>query len=467
MKKIFTICGIGLVLALMSGPAYAQSFAFDLNGDGTPGDTEISIYQSDTIEVDVYVTGWGTTNFFGADFYFRWDTTSLDVVSYGYDDTVWSDSTFYLNDELYISMYKESPGVPGPDIKLISVVLHCKTAPSTDWIRTTLSPDGIAADVNGNPVFPGDGNANIIQLGGEPVECTGNEDCGTDGYINGDYCYEGDVYRDYRTYTCNNPGTQDAYCSHEDTGMKQEDCDYGCENGECLPEGGCRVTLEVEDTAHPAEVSFQVLVSMENLSDEVLAIETLLLDENNCLTCTGCAPDPVRAPGFTCFAYEQIFGECKVLMANLSADGPIAKGDGTVFTVNYTTNCCADDCDECITIAPVEEDTIIADACEDPVVPVCVKSGEICFITCGDVYPPESCGDGAINIFDILEEIDIILGIVENPLECQVEQGDVPTGDPTCEDCSPPDGEINIFDLLVIIDKALDKDNCCDYYYGI
>ena len=75
---------------------------------------------------------------------------------------------------------------------------------------------------------------------GEPAEncateCIVNEDCGTDNYINENYCYDDDVYRDYRTYTCNNPGMQDAYCSHEDTANIQEDCPFGCENGACLP----------------------------------------------------------------------------------------------------------------------------------------------------------------------------------------------------------------------------------------
>ena len=167
MKRPSILCGIALILTLIADTAYAQSFGFDMDGDGTPGDTETSIYQSDTIEVDIYLTGWGTTNFFGADWYFRWDTTSLDVVSYTYDDTVYDDCTFYLNDELAMSMYKDAPGVPGPDIKLITVVLHCKTAPSNDWIRATLSPDGIAADVNGTPVSPSDGEGTIHQ-----VECT-------------------------------------------------------------------------------------------------------------------------------------------------------------------------------------------------------------------------------------------------------------------------------------------------------
>ena len=111
---------------------------------------------------------------------------------------------------------------------------------------------------------------------------------------------------------------------------------------------------------------------------------------------------------------------------------------------------------------------------------MCTTDGEICFLTCGDLYPQDClggdclgdpfCGDGIINLFDILEAIDIILGLTE-PTDCQLSRGDVPNGvppycgnpagTPNCE----PDGDLDIFDVLVIIDRALGKTNCCDYCY--
>ena len=89
-------------------------------------------------------------------------------------------------------------------------------------------------------------------------------------------------------------------------------------------------------------------------------------------------------------------------------------------------------------------------------------------MACGDVYPRDclpndpNCGDGVVDIFDILEEIDFVLGIID-PSDCQITRADVPTGTPPY--CTPPDGIIDIFDVLVIIDMALGKPNCCDYYY--
>lgn len=93
---------------------------------------------------------------------------------------------------------------------------------------------------------------------------------------------------------------------------------------------------------------------------------------------------------------------------------------------------------------------------------------------CGDVWPQEpvpgvrDCGDGMIDLFDILETIDIILSF-QTPTECQLENGDVPNGlPPHCG--NPPgfpncesDGDIDIFDLVVIIDRVLRNSNCCYY----
>ncbi|MBW1856205.1 MAG: hypothetical protein JRJ00_16305 [Deltaproteobacteria bacterium] len=101
------------------------------------------------------------------------------------------------------------------------------------------------------------------------------------------------------------------------------------------------------------------------------------------------------------------------------------------------------------------------------------------FRICGDVYPSDcyecaNCGDGVVDLFDILEEIDIVLGLQDASM-CQMLHGDVPLGmPPYCGNpagVNPPnceaDGEIDIFDALVIIDKALSRLNCCDYcMYG-
>jgi len=98
-----------------------------------------------------------------------------------------------------------------------------------------------------------------------------------------------------------------------------------------------------------------------------------------------------------------------------------------------------------------------------------VRTAVLCaFIQCGDVYPLEclpdqpNCGNGAVDIFDILEEVDFVLGIA-TPSDCQATRADVPHG--THPYCTAPNGAIYVLDVLVIIDMALGKANCCDYCY--
>ncbi|MBW1824669.1 MAG: hypothetical protein JRI87_08910 [Deltaproteobacteria bacterium] len=48
---------------------------------------------------------------------------------------------------------------------------------------------------------------------------------------------------------------------------------------------------------------------------------------------------------------------------------------------------------------------------------------------------------------------------VKDPDDCQAVRADVPTA-------TPPDGGIDVADLMVIIDMALNRQDCCSYYYG-
>lgn len=52
----------------------------------------------------------------------------------------------------------------------------------------------------------------------------------SDGYVGVNYCYDNGVYRDYRNYYCS-----EGSCEYSTTSIKQEDCQYGCENGACNP----------------------------------------------------------------------------------------------------------------------------------------------------------------------------------------------------------------------------------------
>ena len=185
------------------------------------------------------------------------------------------------------------------------------------------------------------------------------------------------------------------------------------------------------------------------------------------LTCTMCEVNNDRALNFTCSAAEQPNGDCKVVLLSIG-DELINQGECNVLKVAFDVNDYGKT-NDCIDMW-LRTTSIVADRFGDS---LCVTRdpGTLCFITCGDIYPREcdectDCGDGIVDIFDILEEIDIILGLV-TPTDCQIERGNVPTG--TLPYCADPGtailDNINIFDSLVVIDMALGKGNCCDYYY--
>ena len=63
--------------------------------------------------------------------------------------------------------------------------------------------------------------------------CGSDSDCGNDQWVRDSYCQNDNIYRDYRTYTCNNPGTDGAYCTYSDKSNFVEECEDDCENGAC------------------------------------------------------------------------------------------------------------------------------------------------------------------------------------------------------------------------------------------
>lgn len=228
------------------------------------------------------------------------------------------------------------------------------------------------------------------------------------------------------------------------------------------------VTLTVESqTVQTTVDQFEVEVSMINQDHAIKGMQIELADDGD-LVCTSCEADSDRALNFTCTATEAADGDCNVML--VSIDDEIAQGEGVVLTVSFDGPGDALD-EDCINVW-VRSNAMVADRFGCALC-VCRVSGQICFKTCGDIYPAEClpddpiCGDGVVDIFDVLEAIDIALGI-QIPTDCQLAHGDVPGGTPPYCGCEGDDdcqtnGVIDLFDVLVIIDMALDKANCCDY----
>jgi len=87
----------------------------------------------------------------------------------------------------------------------------------------------------------------IARCNNERIICNRNSDCGSDGYIGNNYCsVNGDSVRDYKLYTCSNPGTPQSSCSNRVEQRLIDDCTSQeiCTNGICDIPQECR---ELED----------------------------------------------------------------------------------------------------------------------------------------------------------------------------------------------------------------------------
>lgn len=237
-----------------------------------------------------------------------------------------------------------------------------------------------------------------------------------------------------------------------------------------------KVIIDIGDTTvQPNTESAALDINLINPEHSIRALVADICEcgggEDN-LVCTECVIDPDRALDYTCSATEQINGCCKLVIYSTDPAATIAQGRGPIARVMYQ----AGDAEvgECTCLMPVNvrvSDQYNEDLC------TCPTPGDVCFRTCGDIYPPDclggpcadtSCGDGIVDLFDILEAVDIILNL-QTATACQIGNGDVPngippycgnpSGTPNCES----DSDIDIFDVLVIIDKALGRMNCCDY----
>ncbi len=227
------------------------------------------------------------------------------------------------------------------------------------------------------------------------------------------------------------------------------------------------VALTIGDQwANCGDVGVKIPICLVNLEVEVGAVQIDLCEINDCLICVGCEMTE-RTVIFDCMVNELDNGCCAVVVFSKNPGGVINPGECDIVIIDYTLKDEEGCCNNCIGIVPESIEVVnqygyIVDSMVNDI-------GMICPFECGDVEPAAStaaswdCGDGDVDIFDILEEVDFIIH-VKDPDECQAVRADVPTGTPP--DCDPPDGTIDVGDLMVIIDMALNRQDCCSYYYG-
>jgi len=130
-----------------------------------------------------------------------------------YADTDCDDSDEYTKDVC------NNPGTAQSSCSHLSIT--CLTDTDCD------DSDPYTEDVCNNP---GTDDSSCSYLS---IICLTNSDCGTDGYIGGPFCQNDDVWQDYITYTCNDPGISAASCSDSTVPELIEECPGGCIDGRC------------------------------------------------------------------------------------------------------------------------------------------------------------------------------------------------------------------------------------------
>src|SRR3989344_2463460 len=68
------------------------------------------------------------------------------------------------------------------------------------------------------------------------ILCTGNSDCGSDGFIGSRYCQGNTVHQDFKTFMCANAGSASSSCSSTTNSVPIKQCagNEMCSNGACV-----------------------------------------------------------------------------------------------------------------------------------------------------------------------------------------------------------------------------------------
>ena len=512
MKKLSIIFAVVMVLGVVSAMAAPNYQMDDASVAGKLLATTFSIPPGSNITLDVYLADANASQVAGGAWIdFTGSVALIQYVSAGRALTdgsegvtgPWQVGAGVLVNEpagpgtLMYVVANLGGAVPDADGDLIvgRIVLKCLGAGNANVAITTIPSVATWAPIADGTVVPG---AVTIQ---QVVECTVDADCTPAiGHLNdGLWCTgyskcEANICVDYNVAPCNDtdvcttdvcteaptPGdTTDGTC--DNTGCAATSgIDPCCLETVCIGSPVCEacVTITVEPTwAAPGDVGVKVDLCLDNRTtdkcspNEVGGIQVDICDEPDCLTCVGCELTE-RTVIFDCVVLEQPDGCCRVILFSKHPGGVINPGICSVVKIDYvlcdeTDPDCPAECNaqDCIVLTP--EGIKIADQYGYAIASTGI-AGEVCPFECGDVYPPEStpgakdCGDGVVDIFDILAEVDFALGAVV-PDACQLIRGDVPTGTPPY--CQDPNGVIDIFDVMVIIDMALNRQDCCSYYY--
>ena len=68
------------------------------------------------------------------------------------------------------------------------------------------------------------------------VQCRKDSDCGQNGFVGDEFCKNDDVYQDFKSFDCRYSGTSNSQCISDVESTLIEECQHGCNNGQCITE---------------------------------------------------------------------------------------------------------------------------------------------------------------------------------------------------------------------------------------
>ena len=80
-------------------------------------------------------------------------------------------------------------------------------------------------------INPGTVNASCQHI---PIACLNDNECGINGFIGNNFCINNGVFKSFLTFTCNNPGTSTSFCSNSTEARLNQTCEDMCFNGACI-----------------------------------------------------------------------------------------------------------------------------------------------------------------------------------------------------------------------------------------
>ena len=161
-------------------------------------------------------------------------------------------------------------------------------------------------------------------------------------------------------------------------------------------------------------------ICLDNPNDLVGGLQFDLCEYNaadepiDCMECIDCELTE-RTTMFDCEVLELPNGCCRVLLLCTNPGCAINPGVCNIVTVVYTTLPLSTGCPGTDCTTHMLENIIISDYDGNPLAADGLP-GDACPIVCGDVCPPDDplrdgwdCGDGAVDIYDIMCEVDLAL----------------------------------------------------------